>query len=106
MRDKLNGGKGGDIGDLIGQTIEKPELERKEDLDTLRNLKKQLKKNEEDEKKENEVIQDLEKKQKSLFLDIEGNEDLNEREKQRLLLEMEENQKELASILAVDKERQ
>ena len=45
MRDKLNGGKGGDIGDLIGQTIEKPELDRKEDLEILKNLKKQLKKN-------------------------------------------------------------
>ena len=64
MRDKLAGGKGGDIGDLIGQTVEKPELDRKEDLEVLKNLKKQLKKKEEDEKKENEVIQDLGKKQK------------------------------------------
>lgn len=105
MRERFMNGRLG-AGNVLGQLVEKVNLERKEDIEALKKIKREQKKLEEEERKDNQVIERMQKRQNSLQERIQNNPDLNEREKEKLLLEMAENEKEMQQILMDDRERQ
>ena len=60
----MNGRLG--AGNVLGQLVEKVSLDRKEDIEALKKIKKEQKKLEEEERKDNQVIERMEKRQNSL----------------------------------------
>ena len=60
----MNGRLG--AGNVLGQLVEKVSLDRKEDIEALKKIKKEQKKLEEEERKDNQVIERMQKRQNSL----------------------------------------
>ena len=65
MRERFMNGRLG-AGNVLGQLVEKVSLDRKEDIEALKKIKKEQKKLEEEERKDNQVIERMQKRQNSL----------------------------------------